>query len=151
MAMKGYSAFPEAPALLKSHYQIIKCHFEDTRWERGLTLCKDTVSVFFGHRRLGHRTIVGGILPLCRDAVGAFCSPSRLGHRTIVGGILPLCRDAVGVFCSPSRLGHRTLVGGGQLTLSRDTISVFDSPSRLGKLLKMETNVTKRFLMILFV
>ena len=33
--------------------------------------------------------------------------PSRLGHKTLVGGVLPLCRDSVGVFCSPSRLGHQ--------------------------------------------
>ena len=26
MAMKGYSAFPKAPALLQPHHQIVKCH-----------------------------------------------------------------------------------------------------------------------------
>ena len=26
--MKGYSAFPKAPALLKPHYQIVQCHMQ---------------------------------------------------------------------------------------------------------------------------
>ena len=34
--MKGYSAFPKAPALLEPHHQIVKCHIQDTRWG-GLT------------------------------------------------------------------------------------------------------------------
>ena len=33
MAMKGYSSFPKAPALLKPHDQIILCHIQDTRRE----------------------------------------------------------------------------------------------------------------------
>ena len=37
MAMKGYSAFPKAPALLEPHYQTVLCHIQDTRWG-GLTL-----------------------------------------------------------------------------------------------------------------
>ena len=32
MAMKGYSAFPKAPALLEPHHQIVSCHIQDTRW-----------------------------------------------------------------------------------------------------------------------
>ena len=54
MAMKGYSAFPKAPALLEPHHQIVYCHIQDTR--------------------------LGGVLPLCREAVGVFYSPSRLGN-----------------------------------------------------------------------
>ena len=49
MAMKGYSASPKVPALLKTHHQIVKCHI---------------------------RTLIEGVLPLCRDAVGVFYSPS---------------------------------------------------------------------------
>ena len=30
MAMKGYSAFPKAPALLEPHHQIVLCHIQDT-------------------------------------------------------------------------------------------------------------------------
>ena len=36
MAMKGYSAFPEAPALLELHHQIFLWLIQDTRW-RSLT------------------------------------------------------------------------------------------------------------------
>ena len=32
MAIKGYSAFPKAPALLETHHQIVYCHIQDTRW-----------------------------------------------------------------------------------------------------------------------
>ena len=32
MAMKGCSAFPEAPALLEPHHQIVSCHIQDTPW-----------------------------------------------------------------------------------------------------------------------
>ena len=55
MAIKGCSAFPKAPALLKPYYQIVQCHIQNTR-------CGG-----------------GGELPLCRGAVSIFYSPSRLG------------------------------------------------------------------------
>ena len=32
MAIKGYSAFSKAPALLEPHHQIVWCHNQDTRW-----------------------------------------------------------------------------------------------------------------------
>ena len=32
MAIKGYSAFPKALALLKLHHQIVKCHIKDNLW-----------------------------------------------------------------------------------------------------------------------
>ena len=32
IAMKGYSAFPKAPALLKPHHQIVECYIQDSRW-----------------------------------------------------------------------------------------------------------------------
>ena len=32
MAMKGYSAFPKAPASLEPYHQIVYCHIQDTRW-----------------------------------------------------------------------------------------------------------------------
>ena len=57
MAMKGYSVFPKAPALLEPHHQIVYCHIQDTRW--------------------------GVVLPLCREAVGVFYSPSRLGKISV--------------------------------------------------------------------
>ena len=56
IAMKRYSAFPKAPALLEPHHQVVQCHIQDTRL---------------------------GILPLCRGAVSVFYSPSRLGNSKI--------------------------------------------------------------------
>ena len=53
MAMKGYSAFPKAPALLEPHHQIVYCHIQDTRWGGGLPLCREAVSVFYSPSRLG--------------------------------------------------------------------------------------------------
>ena len=35
MAMKKYSAFPKAPALLKPHSEIVLCYIQDTHWEVG--------------------------------------------------------------------------------------------------------------------
>ena len=32
MAMKGYSAFLKAPALLETPRQIVQCHIQDTHW-----------------------------------------------------------------------------------------------------------------------
>ena len=55
MAMKWYSAFPKAPALLEPHHQIL-CYIQDT-----------------------HCGWVGVSLPLCRGAVGVFYSPDQLG------------------------------------------------------------------------
>ena len=36
MAMKGYSTFPKAPALLEPPHQTVYCHIQDSRWG-GLT------------------------------------------------------------------------------------------------------------------
>ena len=38
MAMKGYPAFPKAPALLESHHQIVLRYIQDIRCGGGLTL-----------------------------------------------------------------------------------------------------------------
>ena len=43
MAIKRFSAFPKAPALLKPHYQIVKCHIVG----EVLSLCRDADSVFY--------------------------------------------------------------------------------------------------------
>ena len=42
MAMKGYFAFPKAPALLESCHQI-KCHIQDTHLAGGLTAIVQSV------------------------------------------------------------------------------------------------------------
>ena len=34
IAMKGYSAFPKAPAFLELNHHIVYCHIQDTRWGR---------------------------------------------------------------------------------------------------------------------
>ena len=34
MAIKGYSSFTKAPALLEPHHQIVWCHIQDTHWGR---------------------------------------------------------------------------------------------------------------------
>ena len=65
MAMKGYSAFPKAAALLEPHHQIVYCHIQETRW--------------------------GGVLPHCREAVGVFYRSSRLGNQAT--GLLHLIRQ----------------------------------------------------------
>ena len=57
--MKGYSAFPKAPALLEPPHQIVQCHIQDTRWW-------------------------GGVLSPSRDEVGVFCrqtNVNRSGER----------------------------------------------------------------------
>ena len=48
MAMKGYSAFPKAPALLEPHHQIVLCPNQDTHWGgRVLYLCRDSTKFEF--------------------------------------------------------------------------------------------------------
>ena len=54
MAIKEYSAFPKAPALLEPHHQIVYCH---TR-----TLCREAVGVFYSHRLLGKLKGLGWLL-----------------------------------------------------------------------------------------
>ena len=51
MAIKGYSVFTKAPALLQPHHQNVQRYIQNTR-------C--------------------GVLHLCRGAIGVFYSPSRL-------------------------------------------------------------------------
>ena len=40
IAMKGYSTFPKALALLESHHQIVSCHIRDNCWRSLLPLQK---------------------------------------------------------------------------------------------------------------
>ena len=53
MAMKGYSAFLKAPALLEAHHQIALCHISRTLTV-GLPLCRDEASVFYSPSRLSN-------------------------------------------------------------------------------------------------
>ena len=49
---------PKAPALLKPHHQILKCHIQDVR--------------------------LGGSKPICRDAVGVFYDPAVSANNILV-------------------------------------------------------------------
>ena len=52
--MKGYLAFPNAPALLEPHHQIIWFHILDTHWGgESNPLNRETVVVFYSSSRLG--------------------------------------------------------------------------------------------------
>ena len=53
MAMKEYSAFTKAPALLDPYHQAVYCHIQDTRWGGVLTFIRDSIGVFYSHSRLG--------------------------------------------------------------------------------------------------
>ena len=76
--------------------------------------------VFYSPNRLGHRRLVGEVLPFCQDTERVFYSSNWLGYSTLVRRVPPFCRDTVAVFYSPNRLGHRRLVGGRSHTfLSR--------------------------------
>ena len=57
IAMKGYTEFLKAPALLKPRNQMVKCH---------------------------RQILIRGVLPLCRDAVRVFFGLSRLGLELLV-------------------------------------------------------------------
>ena len=56
MTMKGYSAFPKAPALLKPHHQIVYCNIQGF-----LPLCRDGASLFNSPSRLSYNLTI--ILP----------------------------------------------------------------------------------------
>ena len=59
MAIKLYSAFPKAPAVLESNHEIVKCHIHNTH--------------------LGNE-----VLPFCKGAVSIFYSPSQLDNIRLI-------------------------------------------------------------------
>ena len=66
VAMKEYSTFPKAPALLEPHHQIFS-----------------VIS----------RTLVGGVTPICRDTFGVYNSPNLLCQQdTCWRSLTPLQR-----------------------------------------------------------
>ena len=132
MAMKGYSAFPKAAALLEPYHQIVSvicrtlvgeclsslqwCRWcvlqllqtgpQDTHWGSVLPLCKDAVGIFYSLSWLGYRTLIWECLTSLQRCSWCILQSSWLCHRTLIGGsVLPLCKDAVGVFYSPCCLG----------------------------------------------
>ena len=54
MAMKGYSVFPKAPALLELHHQIVSCHIQDTRWRSFTHLRRSSRCIFYRPSRLAY-------------------------------------------------------------------------------------------------
>ena len=77
IGIKGYSAFPKFPALLKPHHQIVWCHKQDTRWA-SLTPLLRCCRCILPPQPTG--PLVERVLLLCRYAVGVFFSPNRLSH-----------------------------------------------------------------------
>ena len=53
MALKGYSAFPKAPAFLEPQHQIVSCHVQDTRSEGGDLISLQRSSRYIQHTQ-GH-------------------------------------------------------------------------------------------------
>ena len=51
MAIREYSTFSKAPALLEPHHQIVQYHIQDIYWR------KDAVGVFYSPSQLGHSSI----------------------------------------------------------------------------------------------
>ena len=160
---------PHSPKLLYSWNLTIRLFsviYKDTRcggWFYPSAEMQSVYSTALADWATGHS--LWGVLSICRDTVCVFYSPSRLGLWTLVvcvcvcrgsypsaetqsvysaapadwatghslWGVLSICKDTVGVFYSPSRLGHRTLVVcRGVLSICRDTVGVFYSPSQLG-------------------
>ena len=58
MAMRGYTAFPKAPALLESYSQIVSWHIQDTRWWGSYPLGKGAAGVFYSPNRLGNSSSI---------------------------------------------------------------------------------------------
>ena len=46
MAIKGYSAFPKAPAPLEPHHLTVQRHMQDTRWGGGSCASAEKQSVY---------------------------------------------------------------------------------------------------------
>ena len=84
MAIKGYSGFPKALALLEPHHQIVWCHIQDNHCGgRGLTTLQRSCRCMLHPRLhpLDYRTLVVAVLPLCRDILGVFYRHfSRMGN-----------------------------------------------------------------------
>ena len=78
--MKGYSAFPKAPALPSDCFVL----YQDSCLG-DLPLNRKAVSVLCSLSGLGHATLIGEVWPFTREAVGVLCSLRGLGHWTLIG------------------------------------------------------------------
>ena len=72
MAMKRYSTFPKAPALLKLHHQIVLCPTRNSLEE---SYPSAKIQSMYSAAPL-----VWGVLFFYRYAVSVFCNPSQLSH-----------------------------------------------------------------------
>ena len=77
MTIKGYTAFPNAPALLGRHSQIVWSYIKDTHLGGSYLSARCSRCIL---QPQPTRPLVGGVLPLCKDAVCVFYSLSRLGQ-----------------------------------------------------------------------
>ena len=51
LAIKGYSAFPKAPELLKPHHQIVSYHIQDINWTSLTPLQRWLIGHFEGRKK----------------------------------------------------------------------------------------------------
>ena len=65
MVMKGYSAFPQAPALLEPHHQIVYRNILDTRWWAVLPLWREAVGVLYCFSWVGKSSHIKAYLFFC--------------------------------------------------------------------------------------
>ena len=97
VAIKGYFAFPYAPALLKTHYQMV---YHEVG---GLTPLQRCSRCILQLQLTGPQdTCWGSLTPPLQRCSQWILQPQLTEPQDTHWGVLPfLCRDAVGVFCIP--------------------------------------------------
>ena len=83
---------------------------QDTYW-RCLTLLQRSSRWFYSPSRLGHKTLIGGVLLFCRETIGDFTAPADGPQDTYWWCLTPLQRSSR-CFYRPSRwaTGHLLVV-----------------------------------------
>ena len=125
VAIKGYSAFPKAPALLELHHHMFS-----------------VISRTFGGEGGGSYPSAGKQLEYSTApanwAIEDWSLTIRFYSviiRTLFGRVLPLCRNAVGVFYSPSWLCKVTFVSIYEVKLSLTLGHMYlPNPSTIGRM-----------------
>ena len=119
IAVKGYSTFPKASALLESHHEIV-CVIS--------------------------RTVVRVVLPLCREAAGVLYSPSRPGNPGHKSGKYYLSEEMLSAFLTAPAdraLSYSIIflgrVGKANISKNYGISSFFLRGLALNKLIKDET------------
>ena len=100
MAMKGYSAFPKAPALLEPHHQIVSCHIQDTRLG-GVYPSTEVQSVILQPQLTGQYTElnVKVLFQIIQFSISTQIGP--LSGATTLGQSRPGSNGNEGVLCIP--------------------------------------------------